>query len=580
MSTRSQNIKNFIQETGTKNQLFMFVGSDENSTNSESTQTTIDIWRNSNFAVKIGQNSLVPVVPNVTWIEKKPYKPWSSTEVNIGNYYAYNEENGYVYLCISDNTKNRTDIRGQNVSNIRPSHTVGTQSYSDGYSWKVLYKITPSLEKFVSSSWIPVISFDIFDGTSQSSLSSLTSTFCLGDTTSKGVCAVYCKIPLIESDSGDEYEIGDLYSTMEEVACTECFHVFLDNNKFVSKFYGDKGAVASTYSVVSTFDEVGQKISSNEISLSSPYYYLYDINTNDELQEGSIVSTFIDLSNFTQTQLKVTQENPQFTITSTTGSGAIIKLTTYINSSNSIIVDGIILQSNGSGYKDISLSMDSSVFEDGAVKDLILASIQINLDKIDGLGFDPVEVLDAQHLMIDVKIEKSQLEVPKVTIALPESFNFFGLILNPEETATNGTQVIAGANQNKKIDTLYRASTKVRLGRVSTNPLPTTGDSVDIEYTKNGQTLTSKGAKISGIQIIDSNTRNAELSNIQYDIADNLVGAKVYTSTTEYSNITTIVEQPDFVQYSGSILSTTKTNNLQIDDPETVIIRINMVKGM
>jgi hypothetical protein len=580
MSTRSQNIKNFIKETGTKNQLFLFVGSDENSTTSDSNQTSIDIWRNSNFSVKIGQNSLIPVVPNVLWIEKKPYKPWSSTQVNTGNYYVYNQENGYVYLCISDNVKNRTDIRGQNVSNIRPSHTFGTQSYSDGYSWKALYKITPSLERFVSSSWIPVVSFDVFDGTSQSSLSSQTSEFCLGDTTSKGVCAVYCKKPLIESDSSDEYDIGDLYSTMEEVACSECFHVFLDNDKFVSKFYGDKGAVQSTYTIVNSFDEIGAKIASNEISLSSPYYYLYDINTSDELEEGSIVSAFLDLNNFTSSQLKVTQENPQFTITSTSGSGGVIKLTTYINSSNSIIVDGISIESNGLGYKDLVIDMDSSIFEDVSVKDLIISAIEINLDKIDGLGFDPVDVLDAQHLMIDVKIEKSQLEVPKVTIALPESLNFFGLILNPEETATNGTQIIAGSNQNKKTDTLYRASTKVRLGRVSTNPLPSTGDSVDIEYTKNGQTITSKGAKISGIQIIDPNTRNAELSNIQYDIIDDLVGAKVYTSETEYATLSTIVEQPDFIQYSGSILSTTKTNNLQIDDPETVIIRINMVKGM
>jgi hypothetical protein len=86
MSTRSQNIKNFIKETGTKNQLFLFVGSDENSTTSDSNQTSIDIWRNSNFAVKVGQNSLVPVIPNITWIEKKPYRPWSSTQINIGNY--------------------------------------------------------------------------------------------------------------------------------------------------------------------------------------------------------------------------------------------------------------------------------------------------------------------------------------------------------------------------------------------------------------------------------------------------------------------------------------------------------------
>ena len=54
----------------------------------------------------------------------------------------------------------------------------------------------------------------------------------------------------------------------------------------------------------------------------------------------------------------------------------------------------------------------------------------------------------------------------------------------------------------------------------------------------------------------------------------------MYTSSTQYSTITTIVEKPNFVQYTGKILSTSKTDNLSVEDPETVIIRINMVKGM
>ena len=81
-------------------------------------------------------------------------------------------------------------------------------------------------------------------------------------------------------------------------------------------------------------------------------------------------------------------------------------------------------------------------------------------------------------------------------------------------------------------------------------------------------------------ELVDTEFVKRRIQNIQYDIADDLVGGKVYTSSTEYSTITSVVEQPDFVQYTGSILSTTKTNNLQIDDPDTVIIRINMVKGM
>ena len=50
MSTRSQNIKNFIKDVGTRNQLFVFAGQDDASTVSDASKTQIDIWRNSNFS--------------------------------------------------------------------------------------------------------------------------------------------------------------------------------------------------------------------------------------------------------------------------------------------------------------------------------------------------------------------------------------------------------------------------------------------------------------------------------------------------------------------------------------------------
>ena len=268
MGTKSQNIKNYIKDIGVRNQLFAFAGTDDSSTSSESAQTTIDIWKNSNVGVKVGQNSVIPVVSNIKWIEKKPYIPWSSININYGNYYVYNEENGYVYLCISDNEKFRKDYRGNNVSNIRPSHTTGTQTYSDGYVWKVLYKITPSLERFVTSSWIPVVSFETFDSSTQSTLSQQIITYCNPDTpTSKGICAVFLKQPLIQADTLTEYSVGDLYATLEETKCNECFNLFLDNDKFTSIYYGSKGSVPTSITINDKFTEVGNSIQSNDISL-------------------------------------------------------------------------------------------------------------------------------------------------------------------------------------------------------------------------------------------------------------------------------------------------------------------------
>lgn len=576
MSTRSQNIKNFIKDIGTKNQLFVFAGIDDESTTSESAKTQIDIWRNSNFAVKIGQNNLISVVPKIKWLEKKPYKPWTSNSQNTGNYYVYNEENNYVYLCISDNEKNRKDYQGNNVSNIRPSHTVGTLSYSDGYTWKVLYKITPSLEKFVTSSWIPVISFDNFDATPQTSLNSQANSFCDGDTSMSGNCAFYAKKGLVNPIDLTECAANSLKFYLSDIKCSICYDLSVDNERYFVVF--SENVPESTYPGLDKYTEVENSININEVSPSSPYYYLYDINANDNLSEGSIVSCSLNLSDFTQSSLQVYSSNPQLTISSGSGSGAIIQLTTFVTNSGSIVIDGIKIIESGSGYRDITVDLDENLFVDSSVKDLIIAAIEINLDKIDGLGFDPVEALGAEHVMIDVRLEKSDLSGSK--IELPEYFNFFGLISNPEEITASGTQIISGSTENKKLNTFYRTTIKARLSKVSTNPLPSRGDTVTLEYTKNNSLNTISNIKIIGTESLTSSLESVELGNVDYTIANNLVGSKLYTSSTQYSTITAIDGEPSFVQYSGKILSTSKTDNLYVDDPETVIIRINMIKGM
>ena len=576
MSTRSQNIKNFIKDVGTRNQLFVFAGQDDASTVSDASKTQIDIWRNSNFGVKVGQNSLIPVVPNKKWTEKKPYKPWSSNSQNNGNYYVYNEENNYVYLCISDNEKNRKDYQGNNVSNIRPSHTTGTQTYSDGYVWKVLYKITPSLEKFVTSTWIPVVSFDTFDSTPQTSLNSQANSFCGGDTSISGNCSFYAKKGIVNASDSSECSANSLNFSINQIKCSICYDLSIDNERYYVVFSED--TPSSTYPGIDKYTEVENNININEISPSSPYYYLYDINANDNLSEGSVVSCSLDLSSFTQSQLQLSVSNPEFIITSGSGNGARIQLTTIITNSDSIVIDGIKIIDPGSGYKDIILDLDENIFIDTSVKDLLLAVVEVNLDKIDGLGFDPVEALNSEHVMIDVRLEKTDLSSEK--IELPEYFNFFGLISNPEETTISGTQIVSGSTQNKKLNTFYRTSVKATLSKVSTNPLPSRGDTVTLEYTKNNSTNTISNVKIIGLESLTSSSENVELGNIDYSTSDELVGGKVYTSSTQYSTITSIDAKPNFVQYTGKILSTSKTDNLSVEDPETVIIRINMVKGM
>jgi hypothetical protein len=584
MSTKSNNVKKFVTDTGSKKQLFVFVGSNSSDSMSNSSQTSAEIWNNSDFSVRIGQNSLVPVVRNIKWTQQNPYIPWSSLEENTGNFYAYNNQTGYVYLCISDNEDNRTDKIGYGVSRIRPTHTSGTVKYADGYSWKVLYKITGSLERFVSAKWIPVVSFDIFDSGSQSTNLEMAQSFCgVCGTSEIGQCAIYSKTALsTDDDAGTfEYLTGDLFTTAENISCSDCYYFMKDNDQFLSKFYSDGETIPTSITINDPYTLVGELISNNELSSASPYYHLYNINENDDLDEGSIVSAFIDLSQFTNNQLIVSSSNPLFSIISNSGSGGTIRLKTFIDSSGNNIIKGMEVVNTGSGYKDITLDIDSSILDESLDKSQLLSAISINLDTIDGLAFDPVTVLNAQHVMIDARLEKQTIQ--QAGIGLPDNINFFGLVENPIGIC-GSTEVTSGSNLNKKRDVIFRTTTKVQVSNpASASLLPLVDEVYDVEGTTNPLTDVLMGGTVTTDEI--AKTSEIEVKNIIYTRANELVGKGISgpkgTSPKLNSTIDSILEQPDFIQYSGKILSTTKlSSNLNVADTDSVIIRINIVKGM
>lgn len=585
MSTKSQNVKNFVKDTGVKNQLFVFAGYNPNPLASEANESAINLWNYSDFSVRIGQNSVLPVVPYVKWTQKKPYKPWSSTNPNSGNFYAYNDQNGYVYLCISDNNDNRTDHSGQNVSNIRPTHTSSIQRYSDGYAWKPLYKITPSIERFVTASWLPVISFEFFDSASQQNFIQLTKTFCgLNGAGDKGQCALYAKIALNQDDDvgSTEYEKGDLFGIATNLTCSQCHYLMLNDDRYESVFFATGQTVPSTKQILDQYDTIAYLIDSNQLTASSPYYHLYQINQNDDISEGAVVSAFIDLSGFSTTQLITTIANPEFTVTSNTGTGARIRLKTSIYN-DSYIITGIEVISSGAYYKDITLSIGSSILS--VDPDMITSVVDVNIDTIDGLGFDPVDVLNSQHAMIDARIEKTTIS--DSSILIPTKLNYFGLIQNP--TSTVGTnQIISGSDKNKKLDVIYRTTIKAEITNSSSaGQLPTTDEEYDTAGVPVSSTVTSSTTNNVLIGGVTSKTFGAcpcpntmELKNVLYNKSSLLVGLTLAGDKTA-NTITAISAVPEFEQYSGKVLSSKKLNtDLPISDVDSVIIRINMIKGM
>lgn len=588
MSLKSTTIKNFIKDVGTKKQLFVFVGSDNKNITANSNQASLDVWKQSDFSIRVGQNSIYPVVPNIKWIQKRPYIPWSGTTENLGNYYVYNDQNQYVYLCVSDNALNRKDLRGENVSNIRPFHTSGIQKYSDGYSWKPLYRMTPSIERYITSKWIPVLSFDIFDSENQKTQLLQTREFCDNTTTTIGQCGIYAKLALsTDDDDGTiEYQSGDLFTIADSISCSDCYYLMKSNDKFVSRFFENSETVPESITIIDEYTEVGQLINSNQISTASPFYYLYQINSNDNLEEGSVVSAFIDLSNFNESDLTVSTENPELTITSNTGTGASIRLITGLLNSY-YVIRGIEVVNPGSGYKDITVSLNSSFLTGSVTASSLNAAITVNLDVIDGLAFDPVSVLNAQHVMIDARIDKTTLE--NSGIILPSSVNMFGLIENPEGIC-GATDITTGSNLNKKLDYVFRTTVKAEVVNVNSPVLlPIADEEYDISYGINGETFTNTQTTVSGALDVSlpggSFISYAEFKNIDYTKSSNLIGSSLSGPTNGSSkggsSILSIIDTPTFVQYTGKVLSTTKLDtSIPISDVDSVIVRINIVKGL
>jgi len=577
MSTKSNNAKNFVKDVGTKKQLFVFIGSDTTDPTSESTKSQIDIWNRSDFSVRVGQNSVIPVVPNVKWIQNNVYYPWSSNTANVDNFYAYNNQSGYVYLCISDNIYNRSDRRGSSLSTVRPTHTTGVVTYSDGYTWKVLYKITSSIERFVSAKWIPVVSFDIFDSSSQATHLEIAQTFCDAGTGITGQCAIYAKKPLSTDDNDGtiEYVIGDLFTIANNITCSDCHYFMKDNDNFVSIFYESADTVPTTLLIEDQYTEVGRLVADQELSSASPYYHLYNINANDELEEGSIVSAFVDLSVFTDFIVQVA--NPEATITSNSGSGGRIRMTTYIDSLGNYVVNGLEILARGSGYKDITLSFNGDDLGGFIQPNNLPSAITVNLDTMDGLAFDPITVLNAQHVMIDARLEKQTIDA--AGIGIPDVINFFGLVENPVGIS-GAASVISGSNLNKKRDVIFRTTTKIQTSSTNDILKPEVGEDYTVVTDKGTITDLSIGGIINTADEVGL-TREVEIKNIIYTSAESIVGKTLSSISKSGCVVSSILESPSFIQYTGNILSTTKlSSTLNVSDTDSVIIRINMVKGM
>jgi len=593
MLKRSKDIQSYISSIGVTEHLHVFVGQSDSTAENTSTTSTIDLWRDMAFSKKVSKADVIGVINNIPWTSGNVYFPWKSNKLNTGSYYTWNKENGNVYLCIQNNTYNRIDREGQNASTYIPNHAYGIQSYPDGYSWLPIYRITGDLLRFVKTEWIPVISFETFEEQTFTTEFIAQTEFCSNNVNATGSCALYFKEDNQLPISGISFETnssGDLYTSFTS-ECSECYTLFNNNPKFYSKFYQTGTSVDSTYIIEDKFDLIGRLISENKLPASSPYYALYEIANNGP-DDGALISAQLNLSGITTNDLVVTIANPEITITSATGYNARIRFLTYTNIDGKFIIEGVEILDGGSNYKDVSLSINSSIFDNNGIVDIILASININYDNIDGLNVDPYDVLNCNNVMVDARLDTNELYTS--SIPLPEIINLFGLVSNPLEELPTGEVVISGSELSPYNSKYKSGGSTISIYYPGDDSF---GSPTVLPSKGTGNAITTTGSAINTIRILQNVTNDptylvgypslpyesiVTLSGIDYS---NLTGLTNFTDTNGNEFIVnTIISKPSFKQYSGKVLQTKKTSrDLKLTTTSgslSRIIRINMIKGL
>lgn len=596
MLKKSKDIQSYISSIGKTEHLHVFVGQTDSESADTSATSSLELWRDMIFSKKISKTDVIGVIPNISWTYGNVYIPWKSNKINTGSYYAWNKENGNVYLCIQDNALNLINREGLNASTYIPNHSYGIRSYPDGYSWIPIYRITGDLLRFVKTEWIPVISFETFEELSFSTEFDFTNSFCNNNITATGSCALYFKENYQIASSGstfETYEKGELYTSFTS-SCSECYNLFNENQKFVSKFYPTGTSVNQNLAIKDKFDLIGDLISNNQIPASSSYYALYEIANNGP-NDGALISAQIDLSGITGDDLIVNIPNPEIQINSATGSGASLRFLTYTNINGKYIIQGVELVSGGYGYRDISISISNSIFVNSNIVDVLLSSININYDAIDGLNLDPYDVLNCNNIMVDSRIDTSELLLN--SISLPDTINMFGLVSNPLEELPTGELIISGSELSP-----YNSAIKSGSSLVSVYYPDDFGGSVTISPSKGkgtSNTIATSGAvKTTNTFRILKDNSSEELFVMDYPITPyesliNISGVdysnlNALSTVTDSSNnefiVSSVFEKPKFKQYSGKVLQTKKTSkDLKLTTTSGTlsrVIRINMIKGL
>lgn len=412
MATIKNQLKSFTADSFKKEatNFFVFLGGVSGGTASiDSSDISI--------LTRITKDEISIVVPRINWKANSIYEPYYFGSSGI-NSYCYNNVTDMVYVCVGKNQPSGLIGDVDHPSTVSPTHIVGKQTYSDGYSWMALYKIDLYLSGFLTETELPVNSlYDYTSDITSTSYVSKYNTLC-GDAGNTGNCYFYYNQDTKDPITSEIFLKGQQVQGIgiENWICASCHSVgealnyktiHLGNNSVQSKI------------IRNAIDELESKINQNSIDVNDRFYTHYLNYKYEKDLNGGIINLQLDVTNLSIEDRIVKVSEPVVKVLDPLGDGAIVTLSTYYDiRRNAFIANGINLKSTGSNYVNPLFS----------IKDALSNKLENNIKSIISFGIEhPSSFLPNTRVSIIKKITNVDLE----TIGTDQTvFSKFGIVSN------------------------------------------------------------------------------------------------------------------------------------------------------
>jgi len=437
MSINTDNLELFYKDfLSGKNRYSFFLGGTDVLSDLNTAKGDRNVWEDISVVSNVRGNDAKPVVRRINYVNKKSYDPWRASGNNISdNYYVFNEADNTVYLCISSNSLNRSDLFKTSNSTYTPSFSENEKTYPDGYKWKKLYKIDNKSRKFLTDNLMPVedVASDYVPYPTGIGLNALSSVICSGNPGACGACGLYPKKQEYDPPTSSVTRAGYLWQSFEGIRCWDCFDLA---QRLDMEYSFISGASASDLESYITIESNIDKIKNSDFSPFTNENIQSNLMYSSSAKDGEILSVFLDLSDVSYDDRKVDVENPRVVITSATGVNAVAYLITYKDSSGNNIVDGIRLENGGYGYYDYTLSIptisNASTFTN---------RIEVNIEPPDGYATSIRKLLNCTQIAFRLEFDSKEILNANIN---QKTFTSYGMMKNIETT----TSKIYGSDLN------------------------------------------------------------------------------------------------------------------------------------